>query len=54
MWKTHLTKEINLISSKDNDEEGAMQSKSDKIETMINDKEGKVIEVLFQSVPTRY
>ena len=31
-----------------------MRSKSDKIETMINDKEGKVIEVLFQSVPTRY
>ena len=54
MWKTHLTKEINLISSKDNDEEGAMRSKSDNIETMINDEEEKVIEVLFQSLPTRY
>ena len=54
MWKTHLTKEINFISSKDNDEEGAMQSKSDNIETMVNEKEGKVIEVLFQSLPIRY
>ena len=38
LWKIQLTMEINFISSKDNDEEHVMHSKSDNIELMINDK----------------
>ena len=37
-WKIQLTITINVISSKDdNDEEQAMHSKSDNIEIMIGD-----------------
>ena len=39
-WKTQLTVAINFISSKNNDEERVMHSKSDNIEIMINDKVG--------------
>ena len=39
-WKTQLTVAINFISSKNNDEERVMHSKSDNIEIMINDKAG--------------
>ena len=46
-WKIQLTKTINFISSKDNDEEGVMNSKSDNIEIMINDKANEVIEKIF-------
>ena len=35
---------INFMSSKDNDEEHVMHSKSDSIEIMISDKAGEVIE----------
>ena len=38
------------MSSKHNDEERVMHSKSDSIENMINDKADEVIEELFQSI----
>ena len=38
MWKIQLTIAIDFISSKDNDEERIMHSKSDDKEIMINDK----------------
>ena len=45
---------INVISSKDNDEERVMHSKSDNKEMMINDKKDEVIEEIFQSLLSRY
>ena len=45
---------INFISSKDNDEERVMHSKSDNKEMMINDKKDEVIEEIFQSLLSRY
>ena len=41
------------MSSKDNDEEHVMLSKSDNIEIMINDQADEVMEVLFQSLLSR-
>ena len=38
MWKIQLTKTINFICSKDNDEKHVMHSKSDNIEIMIYNK----------------
>ena len=52
--KILLTIAINFISSKDNDEERLNHSKSDKIEIMINDKAGKVLEKCFESLLKRY
>ena len=55
MWKIQLTITINFIPSKnDNDEEHVMHSKSDNIETMINDEVDEVIEELFKSLLNRY
>ena len=54
MKKLQLTIELNFISSKDNDEEHAMHSKSDNIEIMINIKVDKIIKHLFQSLLSRY
>ena len=42
------------MSSKDNDEYRVMHSKSDNIETMINDKADEIKEKLFQSLLSRY
>ena len=42
------------MSSKDNDEECVMNSKSNNIEIMINDKVDEVIEKLFQPLFSRY
>ena len=47
-------KAINFMSSKNNDEERVLHSKSDDIEIMPNDKEDEVIEELFQSLLSRY
>ena len=52
-WKIQLTIEINFISSKDNDEELVMHSKSDNNEIKINDKAGEGIEKLFGSLLNR-
>ena len=53
-WKIQLTTAVNLISSKDNDEEHKMPSKSNDINIIINDKADEVIEELFESFPSRY
>ena len=53
-WKIQLTIAINFISSKDNDEERVMYSKSHNIEMMINDRAEEVIEEIFQSLRSIY
>ena len=53
-WKSQLTIAINFISSKYNDEERVIHSKTDNIKFMIYDKADKVIEELFQSLLSRY
>ena len=50
MWKTQLTIATNFTSSKDNDEENVMHSKSDKKEVKTNDKADEVIEKLLKSI----
>ena len=53
-WKTQLTITNNFISSKGNDEERAMHSKSDNIEIMMNYKADEIIRELFDSLKIRY
>ena len=45
---------IKFISSKDNDDEPVIHSKSDNTEIMIYDKVDEVIEELFESLLYRY
>ena len=45
---------INFVSSKNTDEERAMDSKSDKIEVMVYDKANEVIDKNFESLFNRY
>ena len=52
-WKIQLTIANNFISSIDNDEKRAMHSKSDTIETMINNEADEVIKELFDSLKNR-
>ena len=53
--KTKLAITINLISSKDdNDEESETHSKSDNIEIMMNDEANEVIEEIFESLKNGY
>ena len=54
MWKIQLTMAINFISSKDNDEERVMHSKSYHIEFLIYDNANEIIEELFESLLNRY
>ena len=49
-WKIQLTIAISFISSRDNDEEPVINSKSDSIEIMINDGEDEVIKQVFKSL----
>ena len=53
-WKIQLTIAINFISSKDNNKECVMHSKSDNREIMNNDKTDEVTEELFKSLLKRY
>ena len=46
-WKIQLAIANNFISSKDNDEEHVMHSKSDNIEAMNNDEAEEVLKELF-------
>ena len=46
-WKIQLTRALNVISSKDIDEECVMHSKSDNIEIVIYDKADRVMEEVF-------
>ena len=41
-WKIQLTRAINFISSKDDDEKRLIHSKNDKKEIMINDQADKI------------
>ena len=43
-----ISDRFNFMSSKDNDEERVMHSKSDNMEVMINKKADEVIGELFQ------
>ena len=54
MWKIELTLPINFISTRDNNEERVMNSKSDIKEITINEKTDKVIEKRFKSLLNRY
>ena len=47
-WKTQLPIKINIISSKDIDEERVMDSKSDNTEIMICNEVDKVIKEDFE------
>ena len=50
-WKIQLAIIINLISSKDNnDEERVMHSKCDNIEPMISNETDEIIKKLFNSL----
>ena len=42
------------MSSRDNDEERVMHSKSDNIEIIVNDEADEVIKDLFDSIKSRY
>ena len=52
--EVQLTIAINLISSKDTDEERAMHSKSDNIEIMIHGKADEVNKEIFESFVKRF
>ena len=49
-WEIQLTIVINFMSSKYNDEERVMHSKSYNIEIMVNDKADEVREELSKSL----
>ena len=53
-WKIQLTIAINFFSSKNNDEEPVMHSKSDNTEIMIKDKTNEVIKKLFDLLLNKY
>ena len=54
-WNIQLAIAINFTSSKENDEDRVIHSKSDNKEIMINDKaDDKVTEKLFKSLLNRY
>ena len=53
-WKTHLTIEINFMSSKDNNLTCIMHSKSDSKEIMIDNETNEIIQELFDSFLKRY
>ena len=54
-WKIQLTKTINFISTKDdNDKDRAMHFKSDSIEIVSSDEADEVIKRLFDSLKNRY
>ena len=53
-WKIQLTIAIKFLSSKVNEEERMMHSKSNSVKITINDKEDEVIEEHLQSLFPRY
>ena len=53
-WKTQLTIAINFISSKDDDEERSMDSKSNNIEFRSYDNANEVVNELFELLLSRY
>ena len=53
-WNIQSRIAVNFISSRNNDEERVMHSKSDNIQIMNNDKADEVIEKRFESLFNRY
>ena len=53
-WEIQLTIAINLISSKDLDEERVMHSKNENIEFMTYDNANEIVNELFESLLSRY
>ena len=53
-WNIQSRIAVNFISSRNNDEERVMHSKSDNIQIMKNDKADEVIEKRFESLFNRY
>ena len=53
-WKIQLTIANKFFFSIGNEEERAIYSKSDNIETMINDEADEVIREIFRSLKNRY
>ena len=53
-WEIQSMRAINFMSSKYNDEECVMNSRSGNIELLINYEEDEVIEELFQSLLSKY
>ena len=53
-WKNQLTIVINLISSKDDQEEGVMHSKNKYIKIASSNDANEVVEELFQSLHSTY
>ena len=54
MWKIQLTIAINFVSSKDNNEDRVMHSKSINTEFKIYGNANEVTKELFQSLLNRY
>ena len=53
-WEIQSMRAINFMSSKYNDGECIMNSRSENIELLINYEEDEVIEELFQSLLSKY
>ena len=53
-WNIELTVVINFIFSKDTDKEQVMHSNTNHVDIITYDNANKVIENVFESLPSRY
>ena len=53
-WKIQLRAAINLVSSKDGEEQRVLLSTSDNIKLLSYDDANEVVDELFESLRTRY
>ena len=53
-WKTQLTMQVNFISSKNSDETCTIRTKSNNVETMMDNETNEIIKELFESFLQRY
>ena len=49
-WKTHLSMEINFVSSKESDEIHRMHTKSDNIDILMGSETNDIVKELFKSL----
>ena len=49
-WKTHLSMEINFVSSKESDEIHIMHTKSDNIDILMGSETNDIVKELFKSL----
>ena len=49
-WKTHLSMEINFVSSKESDEIHIMHTKSDNIDILMDSETNDIVKELFKSL----